>query len=178
MNSNLFSNLWRFLLLVAVQVLFLKQVSVNAGAYFNVLLYPLFVLLLPVRLGVPYLVLLGFTVGMTVDYFYVSYGLHASAAAFSGFAGASFSKYSSQKAAFRAKNQSSLPTISAGPFLRRRHLCFSLSIFSGIFRWTISPLLFQRHCVKNHRFLGTNDDLCSVLWFPVQSEAIKIKYEL
>lgn len=52
-----------------MQALFLKQVALTAGAYFNVLLYPLFVLLLPVRLGVPSLVLLGFAVGMAVDYF-------------------------------------------------------------------------------------------------------------
>ena len=86
MNSNLLPNLWRFVLLVVIQVLLLKQVAVTAGAYFNVLLYPLFVLLLPVQLFVPYVVLLGFVIGMTVDYFYISYGLHASAAAFSGFA--------------------------------------------------------------------------------------------
>ena len=81
MNTNLLPNLWRFVLLVAVQVLLLKQVAVTAGSYFNVLLYPLFVLFLPVQLFVPYVVLLGFAVGMTVDYFYVSFGLHASAAA-------------------------------------------------------------------------------------------------
>ncbi len=103
MNSNLFPNLWRFLLLVAVQVLFLKQVAVTAGSYFNVLLYPLFVLLLPIRLGVPYLVILGFFVGMTVDYFYVSYGLHASAAAFSGFARGFVFKIFEPKGGFTGK---------------------------------------------------------------------------
>lgn len=86
MNASLFPNIWRFIGLVAVQVLLLQQVGMAVGSYFNVFLYPLFILFLPIQLATPYAVLLGFAVGMTVDFFYVSIGLHASAGAFSGFA--------------------------------------------------------------------------------------------
>jgi len=85
MNNNFFPNLWRFLGLVAVQVLLLKQLTVSVGEYFNILLYPLFILFLPMQLATPYLVLMGFAVGLTVDFFYPSIGVHASAGAFSGF---------------------------------------------------------------------------------------------
>jgi hypothetical protein len=87
MNSNtFFSNLWRFLGLFATQAIFLKQVTVALGAYFNILLYPLFILFLPLQLATPYVVLLGFTIGMAVDFVYGTSGVHASAGAFSGYA--------------------------------------------------------------------------------------------
>ena len=85
MNNKLFPNLWRFIGLTAVQVLQLKQLTLSLGAYFNILLYPLFILLLPIQLATPYVVLLGFATGLTVDFFYGSIGVHASAGAFAGF---------------------------------------------------------------------------------------------
>lgn len=84
MNNSILPNIWRYLGLVAVQVLILKQLSL--GAYFTVLLYPLFIFFLPLKLATPYLVLLGFWVGLSVDFFYASLGVHASAGAFSGLA--------------------------------------------------------------------------------------------
>ncbi len=68
---------------MVVQVLLFKQVAL-AGPYFTILLYPLLLLLLPLQAATPYLVLLGFATGMTVDFFYGSLGVHASAGAFSG----------------------------------------------------------------------------------------------
>jgi hypothetical protein len=87
MNSGVFPSIWRFFGLVAVQVLLLKQIGLSIdSAYFNVLLYPLFILFLPLQLSPNFMVLLGFAVGMAVDIFYASPGVHASAGAFSGFA--------------------------------------------------------------------------------------------
>lgn len=87
MNNLVLPNLWRFLALVAFQVLVLKQLATATGsAYFNVLLYPLFILMLPLALPSSFAVLLGFLLGITVDFFYASPGVHASAAVFSAFA--------------------------------------------------------------------------------------------
>ena len=70
MNSGVFPSIWRFFGLVAVQVLLLKQIGLSIdSAYFNVLLYPLFILLLPLQLSPNFMVLLGFAVGMAVDIF-------------------------------------------------------------------------------------------------------------
>jgi hypothetical protein len=85
MNSSIFPNIWRFIGLVTVQVLLLYQMNTAIGGVFNVLLYPLFILLLPIQMPTPIVVALGFVVGMTVDFFYSSPGLHASAGVFSGF---------------------------------------------------------------------------------------------
>lgn len=85
MNNNLLPQVWRFAILVLFQVLVLKQLTLSVGSYFNVLLYPLFIFLLPLRLSSVYTVLLGFAIGITVDTFYATPGLHASAGAFSGY---------------------------------------------------------------------------------------------
>jgi hypothetical protein len=84
-SSNLFPNIWRFIGLVLIQALVLKQVSLQVNEYFNILLYPLFILFLPIELPTAFAVMLGFLIGLTVDFFYVSPGVHASAGAWSGF---------------------------------------------------------------------------------------------
>ena len=83
-GSSITPNILRFIGLVAVQSLLLNQMTNAVGAYFIVLLYPLFILFLPLQLSTPYLVLLGFLVGIAVDAFVPSWGVHASAGAFSG----------------------------------------------------------------------------------------------
>lgn len=83
-GRNLAQHFFRFVGLVAVQSLLLNQMVNTVGEYFNVLLYPLFILFLPLQLPVPYLVMLGFFVGLAVDAFVPSWGIHASAGAFSG----------------------------------------------------------------------------------------------
>jgi hypothetical protein len=87
MNSNLWlSGIWRYLICAAIQVLFFRQVDLSIGSYFNVMIYPLAIFLLPLQLRAPYMVLLGFLIGITIDIPYNSPGVHASAGAFSGFA--------------------------------------------------------------------------------------------
>jgi hypothetical protein len=84
MNSSIATHFARFVGLVLVQGLLLKQVSLSVGSYFNVIIYPLFILFLPMLTATPFLVLLGFLVGITVDLFYGTPGIHASAGAFAG----------------------------------------------------------------------------------------------
>ena len=82
-GSSITPQLLRFIGFVAVQSLLLNQMTDSVGPYFNVLLYPLFILFLPLQLPVPYLVLSGFAIGLAVDAFVPSWGIHASAGAFS-----------------------------------------------------------------------------------------------
>lgn len=69
-----------FVVLVLIQVLFLNQMQISG--YLNPYMYILFVLLLP--LSAPrYIVLLsGFLIGLTIDIFSNSLGLHAAATVF------------------------------------------------------------------------------------------------
>ena len=86
MNYSLLASVSRFFGLVAVQVLLLLHMGNEIGAYFNVLLYPLFILLLPIQISTSAAVLLGALIGIVVDLFYGTPGVHASAGAFSGLA--------------------------------------------------------------------------------------------
>lgn len=85
-SSTIFPNIWRFVGLVLIQVVVLSQAALTADGYVNVLLYPLFILFLPILLPTPAAVLLGFLVGLTVDMFCKTWGVHASAGALSAYA--------------------------------------------------------------------------------------------
>ncbi len=87
MNSTTITNGVRFVGLLLLQALILKRVSVGweGYLYINILLYPLFILLLPFRTSTPMVILLAFAMGLSVDLFYNSPGVHASASVFTGF---------------------------------------------------------------------------------------------
>lgn len=86
MNNQVFAQGGRFLLIVALQVLLFKQIGVEMGVYFSVFIYPAFILFLPRELSTVTVLLLGFFVGITIDLFYTSIGLHAAASVFSAYA--------------------------------------------------------------------------------------------
>ncbi len=81
-----FPNLWRLLSLLAIQGLILSGISYNTDGYVSILLYPLFILLLPILIPIPLAIVLGFLMGLLVDTFTGTIGLHASAGAFSAYA--------------------------------------------------------------------------------------------
>lgn len=71
------THITRFIALLLVQVALLNQVQFNG--YINPYLYILFIFLLPPRINLFALLLLGFGTGFTIDLFMGSYGLHAAA---------------------------------------------------------------------------------------------------
>ncbi len=87
MSNVVFSNLLRFFGLLIVQVLIFKKIVIGGSSfnYVSIIIYPLFIMLLPLRTPHSVLVLLGFVLGILVDAFYDSYGVHASASIFVGF---------------------------------------------------------------------------------------------
>lgn len=85
MNNVVLANIWRFLGLYLAQVLVFLQVSKAVGPYFNVIVYPLFILLLPVMIPTSAAILLGTAIGFLVDFASGTPGVHASASAFSAF---------------------------------------------------------------------------------------------
>ncbi len=87
MSNVIVANIFRFLGLVILQVLVLRSINLG-GADFNyisIIIYPLFLILLPLRTPHSLLVLLGFVLGFFVDVFYDTYGVHASASVFTAF---------------------------------------------------------------------------------------------
>ncbi len=70
-------NIFRFVVLVLVQVLVLNNIQVSG--YLVPYIYPLFILLLPFETPRWLLLILGFTLGITMDLFTETPGMHAAA---------------------------------------------------------------------------------------------------
>ena len=68
----------RFVSIILVQVLILNQIELGFGI--QLMIYPLFILLLPVDIGVISLLFISFAMGILIDAFSNTYGLHTSAA--------------------------------------------------------------------------------------------------
>src|SRR5690606_5801534 len=75
--NQLVKNILRFIFLLLVQVLVLNQIEIGFGI--QLMIYPLFILLLPVDTNVSGLLLLAFLLGISIDAMSNTYGLHASA---------------------------------------------------------------------------------------------------
>lgn len=77
-------NILRFCIIVVLQVFVLNKVTLHwfnepAGALFIPLIYPLYILLLPFETSVWVLLISGFFLGVTVDAFMTTAGIHACA---------------------------------------------------------------------------------------------------
>ncbi len=87
MNSSglIWPNVFRYVLLVLIQGLLLKELPELTNQYIQIFIYPLIICLLPLGTPVPVLVLIGFFVGLSVDIFYGSIGVHAAASTLSAY---------------------------------------------------------------------------------------------
>ena len=87
MNYNWVSILFRFFLLLILQVLVFKEVTFQYGilSYTHIIIYPLWIMLLPFKLPKPLLLIVAFVMGMIIDAFYLSPGVHAAALVFSAY---------------------------------------------------------------------------------------------
>ncbi len=81
--GNLFKYGFMFIVLVLVQVLIFNQV--HFGGYLNPFIYILFVMLLPVNTPRYLLLISGFLLGLAVDVFSNTLGMHAAATTFIAF---------------------------------------------------------------------------------------------
>ena len=75
------------MLLVLVQVLVFSRINIGGDNfnYAQIFIYPVFIMLLPIRTLHTVSILLGFLLGFTIDIFYNSLGVHASACVFMAF---------------------------------------------------------------------------------------------
>ncbi len=77
----------RFVVLLLLQVFLLRQINWgwDGREYLYLFLYPLFVALLPLRMPRGVVLLLGFALGLSIDFFYETLGLHAAALTFTAY---------------------------------------------------------------------------------------------
>lgn len=87
MDKAITNSIIRFFLLWVLQVFILKQIiwGWEGVVYLQVFLYPLFILLLPFRTPRSLTILLGFILGLAIDWLYESPGLHAGTLVFTAF---------------------------------------------------------------------------------------------
>lgn len=74
--SQIAKHILRFFLFFLVQVLVLNQIELGMGI--QIMIYPLFILLLPVDMSVFSLMLISFALGLSIDALSNTFGLHAS----------------------------------------------------------------------------------------------------
>lgn len=84
MTTEIIKYLLRAILLIALQVLIVQ--NINLSGYIILLPYVLVVLMLPFETNRLLVLFIAFFVGFTIDYFYDSSGIHASACTIMGFA--------------------------------------------------------------------------------------------
>jgi len=74
--NKILSNSLRFFLFFVIQVIVLNQLELGAGTL--LMIYPLFIVLLPVDTNIFLLLFLAFALGISIDALSNTYGLHAS----------------------------------------------------------------------------------------------------
>lgn len=80
MINEIIRNIIRFILLVFVQVLIIKNIEL--GRFINPFLYVLFIIVLPFETPKWLLLMCAFGLGITIDMFYDTAGMHAAATVF------------------------------------------------------------------------------------------------
>jgi rod shape-determining protein MreD len=78
--NEILRNIVRFIVLVGVQVLIIKNIEL--GRFINPFIYVLFIIVLPFETPKWVLLFCGFVMGITIDMFYDTAGMHAAACVF------------------------------------------------------------------------------------------------
>ena len=131
MNSVVRANVFRFIGLVLLQGLVLQYIGTTWEdfPYLHIIVFPVFILLLPLRTPEPLVILLGFVVGMAVDAFYQSYGLHASAAVFTAFLRPRIIKILEPRGGYNINFSPTAERLGMGWFMRYAAILMFLHLF-------------------------------------------------
>jgi len=115
--SNLhIRNIVRWVALVLFQVLVLNHM--NLGGYINPYVYVLFILLLPVQINKSGLLLLAFLLGLTIDFFGNTLGLHAAATVLLAYARPGILRLFFKNLEFSTDEEPSISKLKPGGFLK------------------------------------------------------------
>ncbi len=87
MDKYLKRNIIRAIIILAIQLVLLKRIDITFSGfnYIHFSIYPIIIALLPYKTNKTLVVLLGFILGLFVDIFYDSLGVHAAAATFTAY---------------------------------------------------------------------------------------------
>ena len=165
MNSVVFKNIVRFVLLILLQVLVLN--NMNLSGYINPYVYVLFILLLPVNMNKSALLVIAFFAGLTIDYFGNTLGLHAAATVMLAFARPAVINLFFNNVEFVGNENPGLSKIGLGGFLRyafvlvliHHSMLFFLEVFS------LNDFLFTTYRILLSSLISTLVMMIIVLLF-------------
>lgn len=81
MDKSTVNIIIRFIVIIAIQVLFLKRIHFDSGIliYGHLVLYPVLIFLLPLKVQKSIVLIIAFFTGLVIDMFYDSPGVHTAA---------------------------------------------------------------------------------------------------
>ncbi len=133
--------------LILLQVLVLRQIVIGPPGLARVtaMVYPLFIMLLPMRVPREALMILGFFLGLIVDIFYDSPGVHASATVLLAFLRPTILRLIEPRGDYKTNQNPNIRNYGTGWFVQyallllfAHHLMyFSMEIFTPVYFWTI-----------------------------------------
>lgn len=131
MNRPVIRSIWRFIILVLIQVLILSRINLGGSEfnYIQIFVYPLFLLLLPISIARGWLLVLGFLIGLTVDMFYNSPGMHAGAAVFSAFIRPNMLSALEPRGGYKINSVPNIRQFGSNWFFRYASAVLSLHVF-------------------------------------------------
>jgi hypothetical protein len=151
MNSNpILVHTLRFVFLALQKVLVLKQIPFGpiGSFYAEPMVYPLFLMLLPVQTSREILLLIGFALGLTMDMFYDSWGVHASASVFLAFVRPSILRSIEPKGGYAVTHGLTLQRYKIVWFLRYTTLSFAFFLVFYFSMQVFTPVYFLQILVK------------------------------
>lgn len=149
MNRIIAANIIRFVGFLLLQGLVLKGITAEwvEFPYVQILLYPLFIILLPIRTPRPLVLLFAFLIGLSVDIFYNSPGVHASASLITAVFRPFIFKRLEPRGAYTAQHAPNKEKmgwnwfLQYASFLMAVHLLFYFSVESFTFAYLLNILL-------------------------------------
>jgi hypothetical protein len=149
MNNLIVANVWRFSILVALQGLVFQNIGVGweQFPYLHIVIFPIFIMLLPLRTTRGVVLLLGFAVGLAVDFLYNTLGVHASAAVFTAYIRPFVLKVMEPRNGYNVNYSPTIARMGIGWFMRYAgmllvlHLFFYFSVEAFTFVYFVDILL-------------------------------------
>ncbi len=140
MSSVVLANIIRFIGLVLLQVFVLQGLNFGGNSilgYFHIIIYPLFILLLPHDIPNWALILLGFLIGITIDVFYGTIGVHAAASVLTASVRPIVLKFQEPKGGYAQGQSPTRYRLGTSAYIRYTAILFSIHLI-----WYFSMELF------------------------------------
>ncbi len=149
MNSIIVVNILRFVGLLLLQGLVFKNIGIGweSFPYLHIIVFPLFILLLPLRTPKTLVIFLAFGIGISIDFLYDTLGVHASAAVFTGYVRSLVLKMLEPRGAYNMSYSPTIARMGLGWFVQYvsilmfAHIFFYYSVEAFTFVYIVDILI-------------------------------------